>query len=339
MNLITGGSGFLGLNLAKKLAAKNEKVRIFDLRIPGIKNKRIEFFKGDIINFDDVYNACDNVDIVFNLASLLPCSRAGQMFKKVNVGGTENLLKASLKRKVKKVIHVSSSIVYGVPERIPCDETCRTRPLGAYGKSKLDAEKLCLDYIRKGLKITILRPRLIIGPGRLGLLTILFEWVRRGKRIYLIGSGKNHFQMVSVYDLIDACLLSAKRGSNEIINIGVDNVPTVYELMKALIKHAKSNSKMTPVNATFARYVLRLLDFFRLTPLNAEHYFIADKEYVLDTKKAKKILGWKPKYSQIEAMNSAYDWYMANYKGFSKKEHLPSDFPEERLLKLLRFFS
>lgn len=338
MNLITGGSGFLGTALAERLIAAGKRVRMLDMRPPKIEGTDlVDFALGDVTNLEAVYEACKDVDIVFNLVSLLPCSRAGRMFWNVNVGGTKNVLKASMKRGVTKIVHVSSSIVYGIPERVPLHENSRTAPVGDYGKSKLAAENICAKYLKEGVDITVLRPRFIIGPGRLGLLTILFDWVRRGKKIYLIGSGENHFQMVSVYDLVEACILAVTKGSHETINIGADNVPTVREQMEALAEHAKTDARVFPIDATLARTVLRMLDFFKLTPLGTEHYLIADKNYILDTTKAKQILGWRPKYDNISMTIAAYDWYLQNCKDISV--NLPSDLPNQGILKLLRYFS
>lgn len=336
--LITGGAGFLGINLAKRLSARGERVRILDLHEPPEKPRNVRFLRSDITDFAAVSDACRGVSVVYNLASMLPVTRAGGYFWKVNVQGTENVLRAAVQNRVRKVVHLSSSIVYGIPEKVPLDEMSRTQPLGDYGKSKLAAEGKCTEYMDR-LDITILRPRLILGPGRLGLLTILFDWVSRGKKVYLIGSGRNRFQMVGVQDLVDACLLAAakKAAKGQVFNIGADNVVTVHGLLSGLVRHAGSSSRIVPVHAGLARNALRLLDCLRLTPLNAEHYFIADKDYVLSTEKAKRLLGWRPKQGMQEMMNAAYDWYMRN-KG-TITEAGPSDFPEQRLLKLLRLFS
>lgn len=336
--LIAGGGGFLGIKLAERLAAMKHKVIIYDLRLfQPIRHKMITFIRGDIRLLHNIINLCGGVDVIFNLASLLPCSRAGNLFTKVNVDGNDNLLAAAQKQKVKKFIYVSTSIVYGIPSNTPCREDSIPVPIGPYGKSKVLAEQRCLEAMKTGLKVTILRPRFIVGPGRLGLLGILFDWIQRGKNVYVIGKGANRFQMVGVFDLIDACILAIKKGDNEIINIGADDTPSVYELLQGVITHAGSPSRIIRLPAGLARVALKLLDVFALTPFNAEHYYIADKEYLLDTAKAKKILGWKPKYSHQQMMNSAYDWFVASKD--QVYEQIESDKPKEGLLKMIKFFS
>lgn len=334
--LIAGGGGFLGIKLAERLAELRHNVIIYDLRLSHpITHKKISFVRGDIRFPHFLAKTSTGIDVIFNLASLLPCSRAGNLFTKVNVDGNDNLLKAAQKQKVKKFVYVSTSIVYGIPEITPLREDSVPHPIGPYGESKLRAEKRCLDAIEQGLKVTILRPRFIVGPGRLGLLRILFDWIHRGKKVYVIGDGSNRFQMVGVFDLVDACVLALKKGDNEIINIGADDPPPVYDLLQGVIAHAGSSSRIVRLPAGIARITLKLLDAFALTPFNSEHYYIADKEYILNTTKAKKILRWKPKYTHQEMMNKAYDWFITG----EMHEEIASDNPNEGLLKVLKFFS
>jgi nucleoside-diphosphate-sugar epimerase len=338
MYLIAGGAGFLGKHLAERLIRGNASaVRIFDLRREINSLPDAEYTRGDVTDFSQVETAIKGCSVVFNLVSLLPCSRGRREFFRVNVEGTRNICAAALMNKVGKIVHVSTSIVYGIPAEIPLTEESPVKPVGDYGRSKLLAEDVCREYIKKGLNLTILRPRFIVGPGRLGLLTILFDWLSRGKNIYTIGSGANRFQMVSVYDLARACLLAAGKGGCGVYNIGADNVPTVRELLSALAGHAGTNSRVIPVNARLAKFLLIALDRLNLAPLGTEHYFIADKDYILDTSKAKVELGWLPEHGQIEMMNSAYDWYIAHREEL--RAEIKADFPQEKILKVLKYLS
>lgn len=338
MDLVIGGSGFLGEALVKRLLKDDKKVRIFDVIPPSFSvNKNIEFIKGDVSEYNTVEKVMRGCNVVYNTASLLPCSQAGKRFKTTNVIGTENVLKAAKKLGINKVIHISSSIVYGIPESLNISEQQAVAPIGPYGRSKVAAEKVCIDYINKGLNIVILRPRFIVGPGRLGLLTILFEWVSEGKNVYTIGSGKNIFQMVGVDDLVEACILASKNGKNGIYNIGADNTPTVEELLNKLIKHSGGSSKIVKLPSWPAKFSLKILDIFKLTPLGAEHYLIADKNYVLNCQKAIADLGWVPKQNPVDMINLAYDWYIKNEDNCNKNNK--SNFPRQVFLKIIKFFS
>ena len=339
MLLVTGGAGFVGRHLAEKLLEDGQRVRIYDIRTKlDLVHPNLDFVHGDVGDPKMLQRATKGVEGIFNLVSLLPCSRAGRMFWKVNVDGTRNVLEAALAAGVKKVVHVSSSIVYGRPERTPCDETCAPRPVGEYGRSKLEAEVVCKDFMQRGLGINIIRPRFIIGEGRLGLLTILFDWVSRGKRIYIIGNGRNRFQMLAYQDLIEACVLAFKKDVvGEVFNVGAEDTPLLIDQMNALVEHAGTGSKVCAIPGWFARMCLIVLDWLRLSPLGTEHYLIADKDFLLDCSKAKKMLGWQAKIGAIDALNRTYDWFIEN------RDHLGSemsaDFPQQGILKLLRRIS
>jgi len=339
MLLVAGGAGFVGRNLAKKLLERGESVRIYDIRTGlDLSDPNLSFVHGDVGDQAQLRQAMQGVEAVFNLVSLLPCSRAGRRFWTVNVEGTRNVLEAAADAGVGKVVHVSSSIVYGRPERNPCDETCTPHPIGDYGRSKLEAEAVCKRFMDRGLKVNIIRPRFIIGEGRLGLLTILFDWISRGKRIYIIGDGQNRFQMLAYQDLIDACTLAWRKDvAGEVFNVGADDTPLLIDQMNALVAHAGTGSKIARVPGWFARLCLVVLDKLKLSPLGTEHYLIADKDFLLDCSKARDMLGWRPKLSATAALNSTYDWFVENREHL--KSEMSADFPAQGILKLLRFFS
>ena len=124
----------------------------------------------------------------FQNAAVLPISRSQKkIFWQVNVSGTQNVLQSSLSNKVKKVIFISSSAPYGIPKEIPLREGSEFNPVCDYGRSKIAAERVCNEYRAKGLNIIILRPRTILGRGRLGLFQILYSWIADRKNIYIIG--------------------------------------------------------------------------------------------------------------------------------------------------------
>ncbi len=336
MYLITGGSGFLGTGLARRLTAcGGMSVRIFDLRGGRDLPAGAEFFRGDIREPEDVGKAVEGASTVFHLASLLPCARAGKGFYEVNVEGTRNLMEACLRQGVKRVVYVSSSCVYGLPVALPLREDSPVNPVGDYGRSKLLGEEVCRGYISSGMRVSIIRPRFIVGSGRLGILEVIFGWVRENRKVYTIGRGNNRFQMVGIEDLIDACLLVAGSGKNDVYNIGADGVPTVRELLAGLIRHARSSSALVPLNATAVKLGMRILDALNLVAFSREQYLFADKEYILDTSKAKEELGWKPKYTHAGAFNSAYDWYINNQS--ASGEENKSDHPPEKILRLLKY--
>ncbi len=304
MKLVTGGSGFFGRHLCRRLREKGEDVRVLDLKEP---EADVEFVKGDVRNFSRVEKCFRKVDTVFHLASLLPQSGTTENeVYSVNCSGTENVLRAALRRNA-RVIHVSSSSVFGVPKKVPYSEDDEKNPIGSYGKSKLDAEKLCMRYCGKGLDATVLRPMTLVGPGIYGVFRMCLDFIKKSYPIPVLGDGENRLQFLSVHDAADACVLAErKRASGEIFNIGSDNVPTLNKMLGSVIKAAGSESKLVHLNSTVFRSAFIALRKLHLSPLVPEHYYLMDKDFILDTKKAKKLLSWKPEYGNIEMILEAY---------------------------------
>src|SRR3989344_4205374 len=223
--LVTGGSGFFGEHLVSRLSKnRDNEIIIFDINPPSEKIKNfVKFIKGDITNKHEILNACKNIDLVYHAVALVPISRSGDLFEKVNVKGTKNLLDACYINNVKNIVHISTSSVYGIPNEFPLTEKSQPKPFGEYSLTKYRAEQICIEYINKGLRISIIRPRTIVGEGRLGIVGVMFDWIRRGKKIYVIGSGKNFYQFVSPSDLVEACVLASEKNLGEIFNIGAEH--------------------------------------------------------------------------------------------------------------------
>lgn len=313
--LVTGGSGFLGTALAKKFVDKDYFVKILDVEDPKAPPSagRISFLRGDVRDAEIAKKACEGAACVIHNAAILPISRASKkIFWGVNVDGTRNILKASLDSGVKKVIFISSSAPYGIPKEAPITEKTAFDPVCDYGRSKIAAEGACNEYRKKGLNVIILRPRTVVGKGRLGLFQILFSWIADNKNIYIINKGDNLFSLLDEGDFVNACVLSAERAvNNEDFNLGADEFKTVREDLRALVSYAKSSSKVVSLPAGFARAMLRALDMLNLVPFTAWHYMTPDKPFYFDISKAKQGLGWQPLMSNAEALKEGYDWYLS----------------------------
>jgi nucleoside-diphosphate-sugar epimerase len=341
MMVVIGGSGFFGSHLSEKLC-DIDKVRILDIAPPPKELlKRVDFIKGDVRNASTVYDACKGADVVYNVVALVPLSRAGKLFREVNVNGVRNVLEASLKNHVNKVVHISTSAIFGVPKKVPIDEkNGELNPMGEYGRTKLEGEMLCQKYMKRGLKITILRPRAIIGPGRLGVFGILYDWIMKGKNIYIIGPGNNRYQMLSTDDLVEACILAIDKGSNEVFHLGSDKYSTVREELEELVAYAKTGSKVISLNPALIIPILKVLDFLNLSPLVDWHYLGGGKDFIFDTTKAKKILGWTPKYGDTEMLIAGYNWYLEHYEEIkSKVGTTHTQMPRQGILKLISLLS
>jgi len=300
---ISGGSGFLGRRLMQRLAATGARVRSLDpvpLAEPGI-----DALVGDIRRASDAAALCDGTDVLVHAAAALPTAGAAATLRSVNVDGTAVLLEAAAAAGVRRIVAISTAVVYGL-QQPPVAESAELQPLEPYGRTKLEAERRCL-----AAGAVVLRPTAFLGPGRLGVFGILFRFVREGRRVYTLGSGRNRYQLLDVDDLVDAILLAAARPvSGETFNLGAAGVGTVREDLEELIRHAGTTSRVTPLPAPPARIALAALARTRLSPLSRWHYASADKDVVLDTARARAELAWTPRFTNAETLTRAYDWYV-----------------------------
>lgn len=316
-HLITGGSGFFGLHLIDRLLKEKQEIVVYDvlpLDEDIIKTGHVQYIQGDVRDESRLKEAMKGVDIVHHNAAVLPVSRSGKVFWEVNVNGTKNVLVASNNAGVRKVLFISTSSVYGIPSSLPINEQTSLTPLGDYGWSKYEAEQVVKD-IRSShtLDVSIVRPRTIVGTGRMGIFGILFDWIAAGKRIYILGDGTNLFQLLSAPDLACACVLMTTTPCiNEDFVIGAEEYSTVREDMESLIAHAHTSSRVQPVNAFMARTLLSIVDWMKISPLVDWHYKTPHKPFYFDISKAKTVLGWQPQDSNASMLCNTFDWYIKN---------------------------
>ena len=310
---ISGGAGFLGLHLARRLLAEGHQVRTLDV-VPlddaGLEQS-VEELRGDIRDPDGVRALVAGADVVVHAAAALPIQASRASIRSVNVGGTENVLHAAHDAGVRRVVFISSTAVYGVPEKHPIEESDPLVGVGAYGESKIDAEGLCRVA---AVETTIIRPKTFIGPERLGVFEILFDWIREGRRIYTLGKGYNHYQLLGVEDLVDAIVRAGHepKAARETFNVGATEFGTVRSDLQALIDHAGSSSRLQPIPVKPAELALRGLELMRVSPLAEWHYKTAHKDSFVDVTKAQQLLGWQPRLSNRDALIETYDWYLGN---------------------------
>jgi nucleoside-diphosphate-sugar epimerase len=203
--------------------------------------------------------------------------------------------------------------VFGIPSKNPVDDTVQPRPLEAYGKAKLAAEEVVEDAVRQhGLDVTIIRPRTIVGHGRLGIFQILFDWIEDGRRIPVLGSGDNRFQFVHADDLADACIRAAARPGFAVYNIGAERFGTMRQTLEALCKHAGTGSTVYSLPLGLAAAAMQLTSALRLSPLGPYHSLMYGRSLYFDLTRATTELGWQPRWSNEQMLCQSYDWYLAH---------------------------
>lgn len=325
--LITGGTGFLGCHVASRFLREGWTIRLLDvapLDEPELKDAeaegKVEVIAGDVRDIALMDTAVRGVDAVVHSAAALPIQGSREKIMESNVGGTRNTLDAAKRAGVGKAIHISTTAVYGVPKIHPLYETSPIIPLGLYGISKVEAEEVCHTFQQQGLDVTIIRPKTFIGTGRLGIFQILFEWIREGRRIPIIGTGNNRYQLLAVTDLVDAIYRATTQpNQNETFNIGAKRYGTVRQDLGALLKHAGTGSRLVPQAPWLAQPVLRALELAKLSPLVEWHYKTANQDSFVDCSHAEEVLGWNAEKSNAETLIETYDWYMEHYQEYLNK--------------------
>jgi len=311
-HLITGGSGYFGSLLRDRLLARGAQVRVFDISDADDRQPEVAFVRGDIRNAAAVAAAATGCETVYHCVAQVPLAKDRELFHSVNVNGTENLLRAAQSAGVRKVIYVSSSAVFGVPKSNPVTEETRPTPGEAYGRAKLEGESLCHEHLKRGLDVTIIRPRTILGHGRLGIFQILFEWIREGYNVPVLGRGDNIYQFVHADDLAEACILAGARPGAAVYNCGAARFGPMREALANLCQHAGTGSKVRSVPMTPAVFAMKLTSTLGLSPLGAYHALMYGRSLYFDIGRAQRELNWQPRFSTDEMLAQSYDWYLAN---------------------------
>lgn len=321
--LITGGAGFLGLHLARNLREKGNEIVLLDIA-PYEKHEYpndVTFIDGDVRSHSDMERALDGCDYCIHGAAALPLWTREEIHT-TNIFGTQTVLEECHKAGIKRVAYVSSTAVYGVPRVHPLLESFPMVGVGDYGESKILAEGICQDFKkRKDMVIGIIRPKTFIGPFRLGVFQILFDWINGGHRIPLIGNGKNRYQLMEVSDLIEAFNLmlttNDEDAAADTYNCGAKEYGTVSSDVAQLCSHAGTGAKPLPTPALPTIAALTVFDKLKMSPLYKWVYGTAHTDSFVSIDKIQEKLGWQPKYSNAAGLIRSYDWYMEN------KENIP----------------
>jgi nucleoside-diphosphate-sugar epimerase len=309
--LVTGGAGYFGAELVQSLVRSGKRVRVLDLqRVEARAN--VETLQGDVRDIALVERALEGVAVVYHAVGVFPSVSSRKLLFEVHEAGTGHVLGAARHAGVRKVVHLSSSAVFGVPETNPVDDFTPLRPCDSYGRAKLAAERVCLDYVNRGLDISIIRPRTIMGNGRLRIMQLLFEWVREGRNVPVLGQGDNRHQFLHVDDLTSACLLAGQCPEPAIFNIGAERFGTMREMLVALCEHADSGSRVVSVPASAAAAFMRLTSRLGLVPLSRYHALMYGRSMHFDLARPKRVLRWTARYSNEEMFIRAYDWHVSH---------------------------
>jgi len=315
--LVTGGAGFLGYHLAQNLSrygasfvAMNDIAPFFAEEYP----RDYLLAQIDVRDTDGMHQLIhDNkIDLIIHCAAALPLWPRQEIMS-TNIAGLRNTLEQAQKCHVERAVFISSTAVYGVPDKHPLVEEDPMVGVGAYGESKIAGEQVCAEFRAKGMCVPVIRPKTFIGTARLGVFQILYDWVDSGKRIPIIGKGENLYQLLEVTDLIDAIYRAAvapREAANDIFNVGAQRFEKVKLDVGALCDFAGNGARVMPTPAALVKPALAVFEFLKISPLYKWVYGTADKDSYVSTEKIEKKLGWKSKNSNQDALIGSHKWYL-----------------------------
>ncbi|HET6441745.1 MAG TPA: NAD-dependent epimerase/dehydratase family protein [Phycisphaerae bacterium] len=341
--LVTGGAGFLGINLVRSLLARGEEVTSLDLApfdYPDCR-QRVRVVTGDVRESDAVRRAAEDAEIVVHAAAALPLYQRDDIFS-TDVEGTRNVLDAARRAGARRVVHISSTAVYGIPDHHPIREDDPLHGVGPYGEAKILAEQVCLEFRAQGMCVPILRPKSFVGPERLGVFALLYDWAKDGKNFPILGSGRNRYQLLDVEDLCQAIHLAAAlppERVNDTFNIGAREFRSFREDLQAVLDEAGFGKRIIPFPAGPVILALRLLERLRLSPLYQWVYETAARDSFVSIEKAERVLGFSPKYSNKDALVRNFHWYLAHLAEFQRTSGISHRTPwRQGILRLAKWF-
>lgn len=314
--LITGGAGFLGTHLARTFRGAGVRVRLLDLHANrgGDVDASVEWLVGDVRDRRLVAEAVDGVDVVVHAAFGAPRHPA-PIIRSVNVEGMQCVCEGALARGVRRVILISSTIVTKPARTHPFLRDAPLSRLEVYRASRSEAEGMADEYRQRGLQVAVVRPKTFIGPERVGAFGIIFEWIRLGRPVLLLGSGQNRYQLLDTRDMAEGIRLLSAADGEGLFFFGARDFCTVREDLQALLNHAGTGAKLRSIPGRIARLGLRGMELAAVTPLSEWHYMSAgDQDSVVDISRTERELGWRPRRSNAQALIEAYDWYAATMR-------------------------
>lgn len=322
--LVTGGSGFFGSILKRRLLGDGHTVVNIDLEQDEDVHPSLESVRGDLRDELLMKNLFSEhcFDAIYHVAAQLAHGMRmdEDLLWTSNVDATRMLAELASEHSVKPFVFVSTNCLWASNLGHPVQEdTDVPSPVEIYGRSKLEAEKV-LQFFADRLNVVILRCPTIMDSGRLGLLTILFEFIDDGNTVWVVGNGSNRYQFIYAEDLVNACILAAGYGKSGLFHVGSDHVNSMRSVYEAVILRSGSKSKVRSLPKGPTIGAMMLAHKLRVSPLGPYHYKMIAESFVFDTTRAKSELNWAPTLTNEEMLLRAYSYYKENRKEIASRK-------------------
>jgi len=341
--LITGGSGFFGGVLKTRLLADGFDCVNVDLQPDPVRHPALVSIQGDIRDTPLIERLFDEYDFsaVFHCAALLAhdVQQRGALWTS-NVAGTIAIARLAEQRQVPKIVYISSNCLWAAPFNRPVREDDVPAPGEIYGASKWAAERVLMYYCDPG-RLVIMRPPTIIASGRLGLLSILFDFILEGRRVWVVGDGSNRYQFVYAPDLVDACVRALAPEASGVFNVGSADVPTLRETYQYVIDRAGTAARVASLPRWPTLPLMRLSHRLRLSPLGPYQYRMIAESFEFDTTRIERTLGWRPTLTNGEMLFEAFDYYRRHVDEIGRREAMSVHQQRARMgvIRVLKQFS
>lgn len=341
--LVTGGSGFFGGVLKRRLLGDGFGCVSLDLHADTDAHPSLVSVRGDVRDaalLDRLFQRY-RFSAVFHCAAMLAHdARDRALLWSCNVEGTERLAEAANRHGRPRMVFISSNCLWTSPFDRPVTEEDEPNPREIYGRSKWTAEQRVMR-IGGGGNVVILRCPTIIGPGRLGLLSILFDFVLEGRRVWVVGQGDNRYQFVYAPDLAHACVLALAPQASGIFNVGSDTVPTLRETYQYVIDRAGTGATVASLPRGVTQALMRVAHFAGVSPLGPYQYRMIAESFAFDTTKIKTTLGWQPTLTNGEMLFEAFDYYRSHKKDIADRSDVSAHKQRARMgiIRLLKQLS
>ena len=321
---VSGGSGFFGGVLKRRLLAEGFAVTNIDLVRDEDSDLSLTSIQGDIRDAELLQRtfAEHNFVAVMHCAAMLAHDVKDEtLLWTSNVDGTRLLAEAALAAGVTKFVNISSNCLWAQGFGRPVTESDAPAPVEMYGRSKLQAElELAkLQQAHPEFQSVTLRCPTIIDSGRLGLLAILFEFIEDGKKVWVVGDGGNRYQFIYAQDLATACMLCLKYERSNLFHIGSDDVPTMRAMYEAVIADAATRSRVAQLPRRTTLALMQLAHRLGVSPLGPYHYRMIAESFVFDTQRIRAELGWSPTLTNTEMMMRAFAYYRDNRRAIHER--------------------
>ena len=310
-SLITGGAGFFGDILKVALLSLGQLCVSVDLEPDLRRHPRLTSVQADIRHAGKLEPlfAQHRFDCIFHCAAILAHDAKDREFLwSSNVEGTRNVAELAAAHHIRKVVYVSSNCLWADPFNRAVTEHDTPHPREIYGRSKWEGEKI-LSSCADRFELAIIRTPTIIDEGRLGLLSILFEFIDEGRRVWLVGNGENKYQFVYAPDLADACIRASAPGHTGVFNVGSDHVESLRAVYQSVIDRAGSGSRISSLPRMPTLQLMRLAYLAGISPLGPYQYRMIAESFEFDTHRAHEELGWHPTLTNSEMLARAFQYY------------------------------